>query len=94
MNKYPPEALEPENLAECIDDHGRKISELEDVVINDEHVGIYALSVRIDVLERRLRVVTELHLRQLEEHTAQIGMLLKLLKKPGKLSTWLASFGL
>lgn len=94
MSKYPPEALEPENLAECIDDHGKKISNLEDLVINDEHVGVFGLSSRIDDLEKQLGAVTELHLRALEEHTSQIGTLIKMLNKPGKLSEWLARFGL
>jgi hypothetical protein len=94
MSKYPPEALEPENLAECIDDHGKKIDNLESLVINDEHVGVFGLSVRIDNLEKQLKAVTELHLCALEEHTAQIGILIRMLNKPGKLSEWLARIGL
>jgi hypothetical protein len=94
VSKYPPEALEPENLAECIDDHGKKISELENLVINDEHVGIWGLSVRIDELEKHLKVVAEIHLRSIEENTEQIGMIIRLLEKPRKLSTWLAKMGL
>jgi hypothetical protein len=94
MSKYPKEALEPENLAECIDDHGRKISDLENLVINDDHFGIFGLSVRIDELEKQLKAVAEIHLSRLEEHTEQMGMVIELIKQRGKLSGWLARFGL
>jgi hypothetical protein len=94
MSKYSPEALEPENLAGCIDAHGKKIDNLESLVINDDHVGVFGLSSRIDNLEKQLEAVTELHLRALEENTEQIGILIKMSRKPGKLSEWLARFGL
>jgi hypothetical protein len=51
-------------------------------------------SKRIDQLEKQLKAVAELHLSMLEENTAQVGMIIKMLKKPGKLSEWLAKFGL
>jgi hypothetical protein len=94
VSKYPPEALEPENLAECIDDHGKKIRQLQDFIYNDLDFSTLVLKTRIDTLERQLKAVTELHLSRLEEHTEQVGIIIKMLKKPGKLSDWLARFGL
>jgi hypothetical protein len=86
MSKYPPEALEPENLAECIDDHGRKITDLEIRLANLEFG-------KVAELEAMIKAVAELHFVALEENTAQIGKIIEMLK-PGKLSQWLARFGL
>jgi len=88
MGKYPPESLEPENLAECIDDLGKKISQLENTLINDEQVSVYAILERLDRVEKQLKVVSELHLRAIEENTWAIGKIIEI-HKPGRFTRWL-----
>jgi hypothetical protein len=87
MSKYPPEALEPENLASVIDGHGKMITNLENSLAELEFEKVAGL-------EAQLKAVAELHLRLLEENTAQIGIITEHLNRRWKLSEWLAKLGL
>jgi hypothetical protein len=76
--EYSKEALDPRNLAEVIDEQGNRIRELEQLVIE---------------IDSKYQSIVRIHLKLIEENTEQIGMIIKILE-PGKLSKWLARFGL
>jgi len=92
--RYPKEALEPENLASTIDSLGSKLNSLESYMFNritDQSIEIGELKVKLDKLEAQLKAATELHMRLIEENTAQIGLITRLINKPRRLFEWVSN---
>jgi hypothetical protein len=73
------EPLDPMTLTAIAEDHGERLRDLENYT---------------DEIETKLKAVAELHLMLIEGNTENIGMVIRMLKKPRKLSMWLFKLGL